>query len=59
VKLIYDGHNRYDFHAVDLWTRPTVPWRKNRSMKFLLKDKLGGVNSNIFIFIPILGNDPI
>ena len=25
VKLIYDGHNRYDFHAVDLWTRPTVP----------------------------------
>jgi hypothetical protein len=24
VKLVYDGHNRYDFHAVDLWTRPTV-----------------------------------
>ncbi|CAJ1345738.1 unnamed protein product [Effrenium voratum] len=24
VKLVFDGHNRYDFHAVDLWTRPVV-----------------------------------
>eukprot|EP00435_Cladocopium_sp_Y103_P021897 s2539_g5.t1 len=35
VKLVYDGHNRYDFHAVDLWTRPTV----EGSIEKLKKDR--------------------
>ena len=30
-----DGHNRYDFHAVDLWTRPTV----EGSIEKLKKDR--------------------
>ncbi|CAE7946091.1 unnamed protein product [Symbiodinium sp. KB8] len=35
VKLVYDGHNRYDFHAVDLWTRPVV----EGSVEKLKRDK--------------------
>lgn len=35
VKLVYDGHNRFDFHAVDLWTRPTV----EGSIEKLKKDR--------------------
>ena len=30
-----DGHNRFDFHAVDLWTRPTV----EGSIEKLKKDR--------------------
>ena len=36
VKLVYDGHNRYDFHAVDLWTRPVVEGSPSSSQKVLL-----------------------
>eukprot|EP00439_Symbiodinium_sp_Y106_P047800 s880_g6.t1 len=36
VKLVYDGHNRYDFHAVDLWTRPVVEGSLSSSQYILL-----------------------
>ena len=41
VKLVYDGHNRYDFHAVDLWTRQVV----EGSVEKLKKDR--------YIFKPV------